>query len=275
MSNRRYYIQDAPEFAVGMNLLYVSTSKYESDWHSTKHTHYFSELFYVLNGRGNFVVEDEVFEVSADDMVIVNPNVEHTERSVGQHPLEYVVLGVDGLVFSFDDGKSPAYSKYNYASLKKTLNFYLGTMISEMEQRNESHQIVCQDLLEVFLITISRHANFSYFSSATQKESKEIASAKRYLEANYKENISLDELAQICHLNKYYLVHNFKKTYGISPINFLIERRIEECKYLLETTDYSLSQIAQIVGFSSLSYFSQSFKKVAKFSPNEYRKATK
>ncbi|MEG0090718.1 MAG: AraC family transcriptional regulator [Oscillospiraceae bacterium] len=275
MSNKRYYIQDVPDTASDVRLLYVSTSKYEGDWHSTMHTHYFSELFYVVSGKGSFMVQDDVFEVGADDMVIVNPNVEHTERSVNQHPLEYIVLGVDGLTFSFDQGKNSSYSKDTYSNLRKPLTFYLSTMIAEMESKPENYQILCQDLLEIFLITISRHANLSYFTSSGLKESKEIASVKRYLETNYKENVSLDELSAICHLNKYYLVHNFKKTYGITPINFLIERRIEECKYLLETTDYSLSQIAQIAGFSSLSYFSQSFKKMVKLSPNDYRKKTR
>ena len=54
-------------------LLYVSSSTYGGDWISTPHTHYCSELFYVLDGVGQFQVEDRIFPVSANDLVIINP----------------------------------------------------------------------------------------------------------------------------------------------------------------------------------------------------------
>ncbi len=58
-------------------------------------------------------------------------------------------------------------------------------------------------------------------------------------------------------MNKYYLVHSFSKEYGVSPINYLIGRRIEESRYLLADTNHSLSQISHMLGFSSPSYFSR------------------
>lgn len=76
----------------------------------------------------------------------------------------------------------------------------------------------------------------------------------------------------MAHVNKYYLVHSFSKEYEISPINYLIERRVQESCYLLCDTDHSLSQISHMMGFSSPSYFSQSFRKTMGMSPMEYRK---
>ena len=58
----------------------------------------------------------------------------------------------------------------------------------------------------------------------------------------------------------------------MSPINYLISRRIEESRFLLRETDHTLSLIAQILGFSSLSYFSQCFRRVEGVSPLEYRR---
>ena len=95
---------------------------------------------------------------------------------------------------------------------------------------------------------------------------------KRYIDANFKENISLDQLAELAHVNKYYLVHSFSREYQISPINYLIQRRVKESCYLLSDTDHSLSQISHTMGFSSPSYFSQSFRKLMGMSPMEYRK---
>jgi mannose-6-phosphate isomerase-like protein (cupin superfamily) len=77
--------------------IYISKSKYESDWHSTMHTHSFTELFYVLNGSGIFKIENEELNVKENDLVIVNPHVSHTESSKDSNPLEYIVIGIDGL----------------------------------------------------------------------------------------------------------------------------------------------------------------------------------
>ena len=71
------------------------------------------------------------------------------------------------------------------------------------------------------------------------------------------------------------MVHSFTKEYGISPIIYLISRRIEESKYLLVDTDHSLSQISHMLGFSSQSYLSQSFRRLEGMSPMEYRKTSR
>ena len=58
---------------------------------------------------------------------------------------------------------------------------------------------------------------------------------------------------------------------GISPINYLISKRIDESKNLLTTTNYSIRDISSIVGFSNSSYFSQMFKKITGSSPKSYK----
>ena len=67
-------------------------------------------------------------------------------------------------------------------------------------------------------------------------------------------------------------LRTFRREFNISPISYLISRRIQESRFLLCETDHTLSQIAQILGFSSLSYFSQSFRRLEGVSPMEYRK---
>ena len=101
---------------------------------------------------------------------------------------------------------------------------------------------------------------------------KEIFMIKNYIDRNYHKEITLDTLAEKTHMNKFYLAHEFKNDVGVSPISYLLQRRIYESKYLLRDTDLSISQISTILGFSSLSYFAQAFKKSTNFSPLQYRK---
>ena len=84
----------------------------------------------------------------------------------------------------------------------------------------------------------------------------------------------LDEMSNkdATHINKFYLSHTFSKYLGMSPITYLIQRRLQISKDLLTQTDYSIAEIAASTGFASQSYFSQIFKKFTGISPNQYRK---
>lgn len=86
-------------------LLNASASRYEGDWPSIPHSHAFTELFYVRDGKGEFLIEDNIFHISKDDLIIVNPHINHTEISRGSPPLSYFTVGFDGLCFSFNDHK--------------------------------------------------------------------------------------------------------------------------------------------------------------------------
>ena len=69
MADERYDISITKEYLIRnkAKLLYISSATYSGDWLSTPHTHYCSELFYVLEGIGQFQVEDNIFPVSAND----------------------------------------------------------------------------------------------------------------------------------------------------------------------------------------------------------------
>ncbi len=104
-----------------------------------------------------------------------------------------------------------------------------------------------------------------------EKINIECMKIKNYIDSHYSENITLDFLSNLTYVNKFHLVHLFTKEMGISPINYLINKRIDESKNLLSTTNYSIRDISSIVGFSNSSYFSQMFKKITGISPKDFR----
>lgn len=275
MANTRYKLSDTDLDKINCKLLYVTTASYDSDWHSTIHFHNFTEIFYVVQGEGSFIVDNSEFEVKADDMIIVNPNVSHTEVSNEKSPLEYIALGIEGLLFSQIIKNEDTHADYflqNYQDYKHEVLFYLKTLVTEVKNKEDYYDRLCQDLLEVCIINMIRRANNTFSIASTKKMNKECSYVKQYIDLHYQENITLDELSRLTYVNKYYLVHAFKKYIGLSPINYLISKRVEEAKFLLETTNYSVSQISDIVGFSSQSYFSQVFKKTMGTTPFEIRK---
>ena len=256
-------------------LRYISMSKYEGDWQSQPHTHQFSELFYVLSGKGFFYIEGDVIPVAPNDLMIINPNIEHTEKTTPSDPLEYIVFGVDGLAFSFAtsaDGTRCEYGHYNYNSAKSHFINFSKIMAREFGEKRPGFETICHGLLEALLVYITREQDFSLISDTTLAISKDCAIAKRYIDANYAKDITLDRLAKLTHINKYYLAHSFAEYVGKSPISYLIETRLNASKQLLTSSDKSIADIAASTGFSSQSYFSQVFRKNVGMSPQEYRK---
>ncbi|MCI9414166.1 MAG: AraC family transcriptional regulator [Clostridiales bacterium] len=273
MSNQQYEMAANGGERPSAKLLYVTAARYDTDWHSTMHSHYFSEFIYVLHGQGRFLVENTVLDIKENDLVIVNPHVEHTETSLKDHPLEYIVLGVDNVIFTFDPlGAASSYRLYHYQEQASQMNWYLKTMLREVENKALYHEVVCQNLLEVMIIHMMRLANFTLSVVSSRRLRSVSSSAKRFIDDHFKEAVTLQELADELHVGKFHLIHSFTEDYGISPINYLIARRVEESKTLLKTTDLNIAKIASFTGFSSQSYFSQCFRRLSGFTPNEYRR---
>ena len=268
--NTRYDLNmDVPP-REALRLLYVSKSRFGGDWNSVPHTHSCTEVFYCVSGRGQFNVEGKLLDVMPDDMVIVNPRVQHTELSYQAHPLEYIVLGIEGIEILFDQ-KDHGYTMLKCSDMREDLLSLTKILLQEIDAQSDGFEMICPDLTEVLLVKIVRLTSVSLRVTPPPSKSKECAAAKRYIDENYNEAISLDKLADIAHVNKYYLSHSFKKEYGSSPIDYMLKRRITEAKALLSSTDYSLIQIAEQLGFGSPAYFSKCFRKVEGISPSGYR----
>lgn len=273
MGNIRYQLSGNDQDRISAKLLYVTSSRYEQDWYSIKHSHPFTELFYVCDGMGKFVVEDTTFPIVKNDLVILNTNIEHTEVSMDASPLEYIILGVEGINFSFEGHKE--YTIFNCTNNQDNLMFYFTSMLTELEHKDKYYELVCQDLLEVLIINLTRFTDYAFGIVPIQKTNRECSRIKRYLESSYLEDITLESLAEMAHLNKYYFVHAFTQNFGISPINYLNEQRIQASKELLLSTNHSIAEISQLAGFSSQSYFAQCFRKSCGMSAGSYRRTAR
>ena len=98
--------------------------------------------------------------------------------------------------------------------------------------------------MEILILRLMRSASFT-ISASPPPASHQCTAIRHYIDTHYKEPLSLDDLARETHINKFYLAHAFKEEYGVSPINYMLSRRIQESRYLLRETNMSMSQIAR------------------------------
>ena len=100
-----------------------------------------------------------------------------------------------------------------------------------------------------------------------------VEEACAYIKNHYAQDISVDTLAQIVHLNKSYLARQFKKEFGMSPIAYLIKVRMDYAKKLLTESALPVKEVAVLCGYSDPSFFNFYFKKSFHISPAAYRRA--
>lgn len=256
-----------------MILRNAASAKYGGDWHSIPHTHSYTELFYIIGGDGQFQINDRLFPVHPHQLVVVNPNIIHTEVSYDAQPLEYIVLGIEGVELTIPGSEEARYCIYSFPENNEVLTC-MQNVLQEMQTCKPEYQTACLAYMDIILVHLMRNASVSVTqNSARFPANRQCAAVRQYIDQHYKESITLDMLAEKVSINKFYMAHAFKREYGVSPINYLIACRIREGKRLLTETDLSLSQIATVLGFSSSSYFSQSFRNAEGVSPSEYRKA--
>lgn len=97
----------------------------------------------------------------------------------------------------------------------------------------------------------------------------------RYLDENYQQEISREDMAKMVFLNPDYISRLFKKSTGKSISSYLTDKRVKKARELLRDTDMPVYAVSICVGYDNFAYFSKVFKKSTGMSPNEYRKGGK
>ncbi|RKI39118.1 AraC family transcriptional regulator [bacterium D16-51] len=107
----------------------------------------------------------------------------------------------------------------------------------------------------------------------SSKAGRIVEKAVQYIRENYREDITLEQLASASDVSLQHFCRVFKAQMGMRPMEYLAKWRISEAKKLLCSTNRSISEIGKCLGYSNLTYFGMVFKKYEGISPGQYRKA--
>jgi transcriptional regulator GlxA family with amidase domain len=92
-----------------------------------------------------------------------------------------------------------------------------------------------------------------------------------YMNENYTAGVSCAEMANLIKMDKFGFIRSFKAQTSKTPYEYLLDLKIEKAKKMLKASEYSITEISMLCGFSSHSHFTSTFKKKAGISPTEYR----
>lgn len=180
---------------------------------------------------------------------------------------------------------------------RKFMEIFSGEKISDITlpvQFNKRQMSIFQNLTTILTEQLNSTTKFNYFSAARTMidiinfilneccrssesidekfDDFQIKKAKNFIEKNFSQQMSIDELSSIAALEPSYFIRKFKNTYQITPINYQMELKINAAKTLLKTTDLRINYIAERIGVNDIYYFSKLFKKITGSTPSEFRK---
>ncbi|QGQ48591.1 helix-turn-helix transcriptional regulator [Metabacillus sediminilitoris] len=109
--------------------------------------------------------------------------------------------------------------------------------------------------------------------NSTRHLSPVVKKAVDYIHLHLDHSLSLNEIAAILHVNSSHLSRKFKQDMNMTIIDYINQRRVEEAKLYLQRGNISITEIAFMVGFNDLNYFTRVFKKFTSFTPSQYMKS--
>lgn len=145
----------------------------------------------------------------------------------------------------------------------------LAKLQSEQDTEFQTRNLLSE--IWLYLLDVIKHADSSIFH-APQKNQDRILTMIAYIQENFAEKITLEDIADSAAVSTRECLRCFKTSIHQSPMEYLIEYRIRAAKKLLETTDLSITEIALRCGFNSNSYFTKLFHRICGKTPNACRK---
>lgn len=142
------------------------------------------------------------------------------------------------------------------------------SVFTEIYERSEA--MTFENDLEITGL-LYRFFSLLFFNQNISQKQDLIGTARKIIDYNYNTDLCVSELSESLGVSFAHFSRQFKQALGVSPKQYLLNKRIERAKYLLSSTDVSIGEISNSVGYEDPLYFSRIFKKETGTSPREYR----
>ena len=224
------------------------------------------EIIQILSGTGRILLGDRLGTFKPGDLYIIDSNVIHsTAPDLPESYERNKLLFNKMLLLRLLNQKVPAsLTRYCSNTENQTLS-ELFTSVSEKLNADEPPLLILSDILQLL--------NFCFYNPDEHFVTSKSLSAEvmDYIGQNLSGELSLDSIAKVMHISKYYLCHCFKKETGLTLGTYIHTMRFLLAKQLLVSTNDTIASIAVRIGFNDTAAFSKAFIQENKMAPTAYR----
>ena len=246
------------------------------------HFHNCLEIGVCHTHEGRLDFGDHSVTYKAGDFTLIARNYPHTTYSThgGKSLWSYIFVDLDEffksrVIMSSSGSLLPSLSYYigNKATSPKLYSYILA-VIEEMSEKQPDYTTCVTGLMTAILVEITRLCEHESPAQKAIPNSSmlSIHPALNYIHDNYMQQFTIELLADMCHLSVTHFRRRFNTIMGIGPLEFINNTRIEHACLLLSSTDSSILEISELVGFHSVSSFNRAFVKLMDIPPREWRK---
>lgn len=267
------------KFHVFQDERFVDLTIYQYGWERTEPLHSYGPhkrdhyLFhYVISGRGTLYVNDQTYHIEAGHGFLILPDQTTTYVANEADPWEYTWIEFDGLRVSESislaglSASQPVYTPQNReagrALQEQMLYIVNHPDDSPVRQIGESF---------LFLDQLVQSSAARRLPSQRRLRDFYMKEALSFIEQNYQRDISIEEIASFCGLNRSYFGKVFRDSMGESPQAFLLHYRMARAAQMLKETALPIGTISTMVSYANQLHFSRAFKSVYGMAPRTYR----
>lgn len=238
------------------------------------HHHDFYEIYFFLSGRVDYLVEGINYTLNPGDLMLISPMELHRPTVAPEEAYERVVLwinaeylrkkteGTEFLERCFQPG-------HNLFHVSRTqIPELIRRLAGEFGGQEGGASLYAEGLLLQLLAELLRLAAGSGDAAEARQSSPLIESVLHYIGEHYREEVSLDELAERFYVSKYHLSHLFRQTVGVSVYRYVLLKRLQHARQLLSEGE-SPGSAGRASGFPEYSGFYRAFRQVYGTSPGE------
>lgn len=271
-------------FSIFPNETFVDLSLYQFGWEHCEPSHLYGPaarnhyLFhYVISGTGQLMADDskgvtQTYQIRSGQGFLLSPGQISTYVADQKIPWEYAWLEFDGLrVRELLGLTTLSVDQPVYHSNSKELREQMMNEMLYIVQHAEESPFHLIGHLYLFFDYLTRSAASRSLIKGGRLQDFYIKEALVFIEQNFQNDISVEDIAARCGLNRSYFGKIFRNELGKSPQEFLISYRMTKATELLKLTRLSISDIGNAVGYPNQLHFSRAFKNVYGVSPKEWR----
>lgn len=234
---------------------------------------------FVISGKGTLYANNssgttDVYKINTNEGFMLFPGQVSTYIADNDEPWEYIWLEFDGFQAKATiNATGLSQDKPIYHPLSIELReLALDEMIYIIEHK-EAAPLHLIGHLYLFLDYLTRSAVTSKSQNKRKNNSSHyyISEAIKFIELNYQKDITVEDIAENCGLNRNYFGKKFKEEFGKTPQEFLMQYRMTKATELLEHSQLSIGEISCAVGYNDQFHFSRAFKNTYGISPRQWR----